>query len=165
MIFDAGGAQRLAVTVREMAEADLPFIAALYASTRRDELAATGWPEPMQRAFLAQQHEAQHGHYRTAFPDAEWLIVERRGAPIGRLYLHWTQDRVRVVDISLLPEARGQGIGGLLLRALQRQARAGGRKIALGVVPGNPARRLYSRLGFVAAAGLDASRDEMVWPG
>jgi hypothetical protein len=58
----------LGVTYRNFADEDLPFVAELYASTRRDEVAATGWPREMQEAFLAQQHEAQHRHYAEHSP-------------------------------------------------------------------------------------------------
>ena len=70
-----------------MTDEDLPFVEALYASTRAAEMALTGWPPEQQRAFLAQQHRAQHHHYRAYHAGAEWLIIERDGAPIGRLYL------------------------------------------------------------------------------
>ena len=163
MTFALDAARRLGLSVRPMTDEDLPFIAALYASTRTQELAATGWPEAMQQAFLTQQHQAQDRHYRTVWPDAERLIVELGNVPVGRLYLGWSDDRVRVIDISLLPEARRRGSGSALLRDLQRQARAAGLAVALSVVPGNPALRLYERLGFVAVAGLDPSRQEMIW--
>ena len=163
MTFALDAARRLGLSVRPMTDEDLPFIAALYASTRTQELAATGWPEAMQQAFLTQQHLAQDRHYRAVWPDAERLIVELGGVPAGRLYVGRSSDRVRVVDISLLPQARGRGFGSALLRDLQRQAQAGGLAVALSVVPGNPARRLYERLGFVAVACLDPASQEMVW--
>ena len=99
----------LGVTLRPMGDDDLPFAAAVYASTRTEELEPTGWPDELKQAFLERQHEAQHHHYRSHYPGAEWLIVERGGKALGRLYLvEWTRE-LRVIDIALLPEARGQG--------------------------------------------------------
>jgi ribosomal protein S18 acetylase RimI-like enzyme len=155
-------AAALGLSVRPMTDADLPFIAALYASTRAEELAATGWPEAMKRAFLDQQHQAQHRHYANAYPDMDWLIVERAGAPVGRLYLDAGGRELRIVDISLLPQARGQGFGTALLRDVIRQGRASRRPVALSVLRGNPARRLYARLGFTPIAGLNSAHEEMV---
>ncbi|HWT11377.1 MAG TPA: GNAT family N-acetyltransferase [Allosphingosinicella sp.] len=131
-----------------MADSDLPFIAALYASTRADEVAATGWPVPLQQAFLAQQHRAQHQHYRARHPCAEWLIVERGGEAIGRLYLEEREADLHVIDISLLPDSRGQGIGGAILRDIIAAAGRAGKAVAMHVEARNPARRLYDRLGF-----------------
>jgi ribosomal protein S18 acetylase RimI-like enzyme len=165
MSFELRAASRQGLSMRPMTDEDLPFIAVLYASTRAEELAATGWPEAMQRAFVAQQHDAQHRHYRAAYPGMLWLVVEQAGRPIGRLYLDAGPDRFRVVDISFLPEARGRGHGGALLRDLIAAARASRRGVGLSVRHGNPARRLYERLGFVAVAGLDAAYQQMAWRG
>ena len=131
-----------------MTDEDLPFVAALYASTRAEEVAQTGWPAAQQQAFLAQQHRAQHLHYRNVFPDAEWLIVERGGESIGRLYLAGIRDKVMLIDISLVPAARGAGLGGAILADLMHAAGAAGERVSLHVERLNPARRLYVRHGF-----------------
>lgn len=145
-------AARLGVTARPMRDdEDLPFAAALYASLRAEELAATGLPEAQQRAFLDQQHRAQHAHYRAHYPTAEWLILEREGSRIGRLYLdEWTRE-YRVVDISLISASRGQGIGGAVLADILAAAKAAAKGVSIHVEKHNPARRLYERLGFVLA--------------
>jgi GNAT superfamily N-acetyltransferase len=133
---------------RPMTDADLPFVAALYASTRAEEVAATGWPPETQRAFLDQQHQAQHFHYRNVYPGAEWLIIERASAPIGRLYLDETDAGLLLMDISLLPERRGAGLGGAILADVLALAGAKGKPVSLHVEIRNPARRLYQRFGF-----------------
>ena len=136
------------VSYRTMNDEDLPFVAELYASTRREEVAQTGWSAEMQEAFLRQQHEAQHSHYSHHFGGAEWLIVERGGSAIGRLYVRDEPERLHIIDISLLPESRGQGIGGAILRDLLGQAQELGKGVSIHVEKFNPARRLYDRLGF-----------------
>jgi ribosomal protein S18 acetylase RimI-like enzyme len=147
-----------------MAEADLPFVAALYASTRAEEVAATGWPPAMQQAFLAQQHEAQHRHYRQVHPDADWLIVEQAGEPIGRLYLDEREDGLRLIDISLLPARRGTGLGTALIADLMDHCRGRGKAVSLHVAKNNPAaRRLYWRLGFRRIADQGELHELMAW--
>jgi GNAT superfamily N-acetyltransferase len=141
-------AARLGVSCRPFTENDLPFVAELYASTRREEVAATGWPAEMQAAFLLQQHEAQHAHYSTHYADGEWLILERGGEAIGRLYLNDESRQVHVIDISLVPASRGQGIGGAVLQDVLELARGRGKPVTIHVEKYNPARRLYQRLGF-----------------
>lgn len=133
---------------RPMTDDDLPFVAALYASTRAEEVAATGWPPEIRSAFLTQQHEAQHRHYRTHYPDGEWLIVERSGEPIGRLYIEEWERQLRVIDISLTMGARGKGIGRAILEDVIDDARSRGKPVSIHVEKNNPARRLYDRLGF-----------------
>lgn len=52
--------------------------------------------------------------------------------------------------LAVSAEARGQGVGTKLLEWCEAVARErGARVLSLGVVAGNPARRLYERFGFV----------------
>jgi GNAT superfamily N-acetyltransferase len=134
------------IRYRPMTDDDLPFVAALYATTRAEELAATGWPAAVQAAFLEQQHRAQHSSYRATHPEGEWLLIERDGAPIGRLYLAVQFGMLLIVDIALLPAARGTGLGTAILTDLLA---AETRPVELHVERLNPARRLYERFGFV----------------
>ena len=133
------------ISYRPETDEDLPFVAALYATTRAEEVAATGWPPAVQAAFLEQQHRAQHAHYRAVHPDGEWLLIERGGAPVGRLYLAEQDAMLLIVDIALLPAARGTGLGTAILTDLLA---AETRPVQLQVLRMNPARRLYERLGF-----------------
>ena len=133
------------ISYRAMTDGDLPFVAALYATTRAGEMAATGWPPEMQAAFLEQQHRAQHASYRGAWPEGEWLLIERGGEPIGRLYLARQDDMLLLIDISLLPAARGAGLGSAILSDLLAGET---RPVQLHVERSNRARQLYARLGF-----------------
>jgi ribosomal protein S18 acetylase RimI-like enzyme len=145
-----------------MTDGDLPFVAALYASVRAAELAMTGWPEEMRRLFLDQQHRAQHQHYRSQYPNAAWLILERDGAAIGRLYFDEAPSDLHLIDISLSESARGAGIGRAILADLIESAGAAGRSMSLFVDPHNPARRLYLSLGFVSE-GSARAYERMRW--
>lgn len=141
-------AARLGISYRPSTEADLAFVALVYASTRVEEVAATGWSLEMQHQFLAHQADAQHRHYQRHYPDAEWLVIERDGKPVGRLYLEEWPSQIRLIDISLLPEGRGAGIGGAILADLKAMATAAGKALSIHVERNNPAMRLYLRLGF-----------------
>ena len=149
-------AAELGVSYRLMTEGDLPFVAELYASTRREEVAQTGWPTEIQEAFLRQQHEAQHSHYSLHYADDEWLIIERAGEPMGRLYLRDDPQNLHIIDISLVPNSRGQGLGGAILHDILEWARDVGKTVSINVEKNNPARSLYGRLGFrvVEDAGI-----------
>jgi len=127
---------------------DLPFLERLYISVRWVELAPLDWPEEAKLGFLSQQFSFQVQHYRTYYAAADFGILEHDGVPMGRLYLFRGSSDLRIVDISLLPEWRGAGIGTLLLRAVLAEARASGRTVSIHVEKFNPAQRLYRRLGF-----------------
>jgi len=120
----------------------------LYASVRWDELEVTDWPEEAKHAFLASQFHLQTRQYTANYPALERWIIESSGHPIGRLYVLRTASELRVVDIALLPEWRGQGIGTRLLEDLACQADRLALPLRLHVEQNNPALRLYRRLGF-----------------
>jgi GNAT superfamily N-acetyltransferase len=157
-------AARLGVSYRPSTDGDLSFLATVYASTRLEEVASTGWPEEMQLQFLAHQADAQHRHYRRSYPNAEWLVIERAGEPIGRLFIEEWSDQIRLIDISLMPQGRGGGVGGAILADLQEMAVAAGKALTIHVERNNPAMRLYLRLGF-AKIDEHGVYDLMEWRG
>src|SRR5947209_19951959 len=92
---------------RRIGDADLPFLSRLYASTRMEELAVTDWSDAQKAAFLQAQFDAQHAHYQKYYQGSDFLLIERAGEPIGRLYLaRWASEH-RIVDIALVAEHRG----------------------------------------------------------
>jgi GNAT superfamily N-acetyltransferase len=141
-------AAALGIAYRPATDDDLKLLAEVYASTRWEEVAQTGWPMEAQRQFLEQQFRAQHLYYREHYTHALWLVIEQSGEPVGRLYIDTWRDEVRLVDISLLPAVRGSGIGGAILEDLQEQAAEIGKPLTIHVERNNPAMRLYRRLGF-----------------
>jgi ribosomal protein S18 acetylase RimI-like enzyme len=134
---------------RPIADADLPFLARLYASTRTEELAVVDWSEEHKAAFLRQQFDAQHAHYMEHYAKAKFLLILRGSDPIGRLYVDYWPREHRIVDIAFLPEHRRHGHGSALLRDLIEEAAAAGKALSIHVEKFNPAYRLYLRLGFV----------------
>jgi len=136
------------IRLRPITEADGPFLRALYGSTRAEELAPVPWSEEQKRAFLDMQFHAQTIHYQKHYGDGEFLMIEDRGVPIGRLLLHRSTDEIRIIDISLMPEHRGRGVGTKLLRDVLSEGEATKRKVSIHVEHFNPAKRLYERLGF-----------------
>jgi ribosomal protein S18 acetylase RimI-like enzyme len=137
------------VTLRPITDADMEFLHRLYATTREDELALVQWTPEQKAAFVRQQFEAQHQFWQENYADTSWDLIVMNGEPIGRLYVARWPDDIRVVDIALVPEHRGSGLGTRLLRELFAEGDASGRKVSIHVEVFNPARRLYERLGFV----------------
>ena len=136
------------VSFRPELPEDEAFLAKLYASTRAGEMALTGWDAAQQEAFLRQQFQFQTTHYRKHYGDALFQIILRDNAPIGRVYVHYGAQEIRLMDIALLPEHRGAGLGGSILENLLREAAQLGKPVTLHVERFNPALRLYERLGF-----------------
>ena len=136
------------VTLRPATDADYDFLRRLYASTRETEMLHFPFDEAQKRAFLDQQFAAQFAHYATHYPTCERNIIERDGRPVGRLWVDEWRDQIRLVDIALMPECRGLGIGSTLLRQVLERGAAVGKAVTIHVEAFNPALGLYRRLGF-----------------
>ena len=136
------------IVLRPITPEDESFLALLYASTRADELAITGWNDEQKAMFCRMQFNAQTTDYQRNYPDASFDVIERNGVAAGRLLVLRGDEMIHVIDIALLPEHRGAGIGTKLLRELQEEARAAGKPLTIHVERFNPALRLYERLGF-----------------
>jgi GNAT superfamily N-acetyltransferase len=132
------------------------FLFRLYADTRREEISSFGWPSAQQEAFLRMQFNAQQSWYGTAYPQADHQLVLVDGKPAGRILISREAAANLLVDIALLSDFRGRGMGTQLLRDLIDQSARAGVPVRLQVFKSNPARRLYQRLGFV-----ETGEDEM----
>jgi ribosomal protein S18 acetylase RimI-like enzyme len=137
------------VTLRPIRDDDRELLCRVYASTRWEELAPVPWTDEQKMDFCRSQFEAQHAFYQANYIGAQWLVIERDGVPAGRLYVHRREKEIRLVDIALLPEHRGTGIGSGLLAELIAESNEAGKPLRIHVEKNNPALRLYERLGFV----------------
>ncbi len=144
-------AAKLGLSYRPATKADAPVLSNIYASTRLEEVARTGWTPDQQRDFLQMQFDAQHAHYHEHYPDAAWLLIVQGIIPVGRLYLEDWPSQLRIIDIALLTEFRGRGFGEAILRDLMDDTAATDRAVSIHVEKTNPAMGLYQRLGFEKA--------------
>ena len=158
------------LSLRDADAADLPFLQALHASFRADEMAFMPWPQAQKDAFLADQFRLQHHHFVSQFSGADFWVVERAErtdvkSAVGRFYLDRSTPLWRAIDLGFAPDARGQGLGSALLRWAQVCARdAGAAGIDLHVTIVNArARSLYQRLGFGAEGAAEGYHQRMAW--
>jgi ribosomal protein S18 acetylase RimI-like enzyme len=142
----------LAIRVRAETTNDLDISASLYAATREEELRATDWSDQQKQSFCRQQFDAQHAHYKTHYPRAQFLMIEEgvdaACKTIGRVYFEQTMSELRLMEITIDPAHRGRGIGGAISAALLAHATHEAIAMGLHVESFNPARRLYVRQGF-----------------
>jgi ribosomal protein S18 acetylase RimI-like enzyme len=76
------------------------------------------------------------------------LIIESNGGQIGRMYVDRSESDILLMDIALIPEFRGRGLGGQLMAALLAEAEAAKKAVRIHVERNNPALHLYERLKF-----------------
>jgi GNAT superfamily N-acetyltransferase len=150
------------LTFRPIADDDMQFLARVYASTRKQELAATSMTDMQKAALLLLEFRAQHAHFLKHYPQADMLVVMGGGDEIGRLYIARWPTRHGIIDLTLLPEYRRHGAGEVLLRDLMDEAAAAAKDVSILVEKFNPAMRLCQRLGFVTEEDKGAY-DLMRW--
>lgn len=129
--------------------ADIPAIAAIYGEAVRNGTGSFEWEAPTEAEMAQRFHRLQaSGH--------PWLVLEEGGTVAGYAYagpyheragyLHTVQDA-----IYFRPEARGRGLGRLLLAALIAEAERCGYRQILGIVgdsENTASIRLHLSLGF-----------------
>jgi ribosomal protein S18 acetylase RimI-like enzyme len=137
------------ITLRPVVAADEPLLLDIYASTRAEEMAMVPWTREQQEEFVRMQFAAQQEQYKKLQPDASHDIIMFKDRPVGRLYVARTEERIEIMDITLLPQDRNSGIGTSLIKALMAEA-ALSRPLRIYVESFNPSLRLFERLGFKA---------------
>jgi ribosomal protein S18 acetylase RimI-like enzyme len=150
------------IALRPECPGDESLLLALYATTRQEELDLTGWDAATRSAFIQMQFKAMRRGYAGMFPNGQFSIVLLGDLAIGRLVIHRGEREIHLVDMVLMPERRGQGIGGRLMRTLQAEAGQAGKPLSLHVLKGNRATRFYERLGF-RCSGEVGLYHEMTW--
>ena len=137
------------IELRPVEEKDSSFIETVYRSVREKELSLTNWPEQQKQAFVFMQLTAQLSEYKTNYPGAAFQIIMYEKKPAGRFYIWENDSEIRLIDITLLLQFRGIGIGTFLLKDLITKSNEVQKKISLHVEPDNKALRLYRRSGFI----------------
>jgi ribosomal protein S18 acetylase RimI-like enzyme len=75
-------------------------------------------------------------------------VIEVDGAIAGALVVAWQADPIELRDLEIAIEHRRRGLGTRIAHDVITRARASGRDVALQVLRANPARELWTRLGF-----------------
>ena len=128
-------------SLRPATPADLPFLLELRLATMAPHFARRG-----RMLSVADHRERVERYFDVA------RIVECESHPVGLVKLVRDGRAWTLEQFQLSPALQGRGLGAALLASIVAEARAAGASIELGVLKGNPARRLYERFGFVPCA-------------
>ncbi|WP_241300026.1 GNAT family N-acetyltransferase [Burkholderia stabilis] len=139
------------IRLRPASLEDMPFLLALRKLTMTEHLQRVGEPT---------DDDAHDQRIRAHFDDA--MIVCEGADAIGLLKVTRAADEWHVHQIQILPAHQGRGIGEAVLRELLGDAARENVPVSLSVLHGNPARKLYERLGFRLASETDTSAS-LVW--
>lgn len=140
-----------------MGPEDSDVLRALFLSSNPG-LLHLGLPEDQLNPLVSMQQRAQEQGYFSNFPNSNREVVLNNRQAIGVIWTNRAQEAIHLLDITIHPDHRGQGIGSHLIKGLM----AAEIPVTLSVVSNNPARDLYTRLGFVEDA-FDGVRYTMIW--
>ena len=136
---------------------DEPFLLTVYTSIRAEEMAVVAWSDEQKNAFLTMQLQAQHNYYLSRYPNATYSIINLDGQPIGKLYIERQADKIKILDITILPEYRNRGAGTKLIAEILQTGEHSEKPVQIYIENYNPSANLFSRLGFhsVAEEGIN----------
>jgi len=137
------------ISLRPVTDGDEQFLLEVYRSSRGDDLRELGWDEDRIGEFLRLQCEAQKYFYQSDYPEASDDVILLAGLAAGRLIVDRRDNEIRCVDMALLPAHRGAGVGTVLIRKLQNEAKDRNQPLRAQVIRFSRAVNLFERLGFV----------------
>lgn len=127
------------VTERKARDSDYDFLWHLKVASMQQYIEEVyGWNE-----------EGQENYFRRSFNPQEIHVIQVDRKDVG-MYVYDADDNGEYLlkRIEVLPEYQGKGIGGFIIDQLIHSAKKEDRDLRLHVFKINPARQLYSRLGF-----------------
>ena len=125
-------------TLRQAAEEDYTYLYNLKVACLKEYVTAIyGWDEEYQQRHFAKNFEPETIHI---------IVVDSKD--VGQLSVMGAEDEIFIGGIYITPEWQDRGIGTAVIEDVIAAAHESGRAVSLQVLRGNPARRLYERLGF-----------------
>ena len=140
--------EKRSVTLRPANAEDYSFLRDVYATTRAEEMKIVPWDDAQKSVFIDMQFAAQQQHYSKHYPEAEHQIILLDGLPVGRIYVDRRSDEIRILDVTVLPEYRGVGVGTPLIKQIMREGAETNKPVRIHVDNFTPAIGIFERLGF-----------------
>jgi ribosomal protein S18 acetylase RimI-like enzyme len=124
---------------------DEPFIRGLMTETLSDQLGASSWPAEVRDPILAAQYRVRRQGFRMSAGDKPGTLVLVNEQPVAWYVAAELANEIRLVNLVVLRERRGEGIGSAVLRKLVGSHKT----LKLSVAMNNQrALDLYTRMGF-----------------
>ncbi len=149
------------VSRRSATDDDREFLYALFCDCLPPKNGFDALPPAERDALLRMQFDARERLYRLDYGLADFELLLIDGTPVGKLYVDRGSQEYTLIDISLLPKYRDQGVGTQVVSELLEEARRLALPVRAFVQDHNLAWGLWKRLGF-ELSGDDGGYYEIV---
>lgn len=121
----------------------------VFKECRSDLSWVTGFSETEKNQYLKTQFELEKTQFVTFYPKAEYYMVIKDNKCIGRLYIDYGENDIRILEIGLIEKYRNRGIGRSIIKNIIAKASEHNKSVSLQVSWFNEkALKLYEELGF-----------------
>lgn len=141
------------VSLRQSEESDVPFLLRLRERTVEPHEVKAGIDTSDVRRL-----DRVLAHFESG------QVIELGGVAVGLVKVIRAPEQWKLLQLQVLPEYQGRGIGSSVVLGVLREARAANQAVVLTVLKNNPAKRLYERVGF-KVVGEREHVYEMRWNG
>lgn len=129
----------------QISQSDEEFLLSLYASVRAEEMSLVPWTVEQKAAFVRSQFDAQSSHYKSTYPQGNFLLIKLDDQPVGRVYHGDADEEHRIIDITIAPEFRCRGIGTKIITQIIEST---DKPVRIYLELNNRSVGLFERLGF-----------------
>ena len=134
---------------RPVADVDGPALFRLFLQVHAAEIGALAADAGTRQALASMQYVEQRVRARAEFPDAVDLAIERDGTVCGRVATVMRAGGIQLIQLAVLAEERGHGIGTAAMQRIARIAEDHGCAIWLRADAGScDCRAFLERIGF-----------------
>jgi ribosomal protein S18 acetylase RimI-like enzyme len=146
--------KRMTLSRRPETTDDEPFLRRLMVEIISAQLAASAWPQPLREQIVQSQSKVLLEGIRTSAAGAPGTISLEEDQPVGWYVVASREDEILLVNLMILADHRGKGIGSAIIQDLLAESDHSRKPLRLTVRAGNDgAIRLYERFGFQRLGG------------
>jgi ribosomal protein S18 acetylase RimI-like enzyme len=128
---------------------DNEFLLRVFKESRPDLNLINDISEEQRESIILEQFKMEKQQLEQIYPNAEFSIIKLNEEPIGRIYIYYGETTNRIVEIGLLEDYRGLGIGQRLMTTVIGNATKMKKNVRLQVAWFNQrAYKFYERIGF-----------------
>ena len=121
-------------TIRKATSIDLDFLDLIHTENRK--------------GYGSKNYSWNPQQFRNKFIPDEYQVIEINNLIVGFMKIVSSETEIYLGEIQISKDFQNQGIGTFLIQLIIQEVRADNKKLWLKVLKGNPAKKLYQRLGF-----------------